>query len=84
MPNTKSAKKRMRQSEKRQEKNRQERSELRSAVKKVRKAETKDAAEAALKSAETLIDRAARKHLVHPNKAARTKSRLHKAAKAKS
>lgn len=84
MPNSRSAKKRMRQADKRREQNRQQRSTVRTAMKKVRAAETAEAASAALKDAEKLLDRAARKGLIHSNTAGRTKSRLHKAAKATS
>jgi small subunit ribosomal protein S20 len=73
----------MRQAEKNREHNRAQRSTMRTAVKKVRAAESEEAAEAALKDAEKLLDRAARKRLIHPNAAGRAKSRLHKAAKAK-
>lgn len=83
MPRIRSAKKRMRQNAKTRERNRQQRATLRTAVKKVRTAESKDIAMTATRSAESLLDRAARKRLIHPNAAARLKSRLAKAAKAK-
>ena len=83
MPNTKSAKKRMRQAEKAREKNRAQRTRVRRAIKNVRTAETADAAAAALREAEILLDRAARTNLVHRNAAARQKSRLAKVVKAK-
>ncbi|MDH5803807.1 MAG: 30S ribosomal protein S20 [Gemmatimonadota bacterium] len=79
MPHSRSAKKRMRQSEKRRTRNRTQRSEMRSLVKQVQIAATKEDGETAFRKAEQLIDRAARKRLVHPNTAARTKSRLKKA-----
>ena len=79
MPNTSSSKKRNRQAVARNERNRTQRSALRTAIKKVRTASTREDAETALRSAESLIDRAARKHLLHANTAARTKARLHKA-----
>lgn len=81
MPRIRSAKKRMRQSIAARERNRQQRATLRTAVRKVRAAETKDAALEARRTAEALLDRAARKRLIHPNAAARLKSRLAKAAK---
>jgi small subunit ribosomal protein S20 len=56
---------------------------LRTVVKKVRAATTATDAQAALKQAESALDRAGRKHLVHRNTAARTKSRLAKLASAK-
>ena len=83
MPNTKSAKKRMRQAEKAREKNRAQRTSMRRAIKNVRTAETADAAATALREAEILLDRAARTNLVHRNAAARQKSRLAKVVKAK-
>lgn len=83
MPKIKSAKKRMRQSVKAREQNRQQRATLRTAVKKVRAATSQPDAAAALRQAESLLDRAARKRLVHPRAAARQKQRLAKAAKSK-
>lgn len=66
----------MRTSRVRAERNRQARSRLRTAVKKVRQADSPEAGTAALHDAIRLLDRAAAKHLIHPNKAARAKSRL--------
>lgn len=83
MPRIKSAKKRMRQSEKRNEQNRAQRSKLRSAVRRVRAAGSADEAATAYTDAAKLLDRAGRKNLIHPNVAARTKSRLTKAVAAK-
>ncbi len=57
---------------------------MRSAVKKVRTASTKEEAEAALKEAERLLDRAGTKRLVHPRTARRAKSRLAKVVASKS
>jgi small subunit ribosomal protein S20 len=76
LPNVKSAEKRMRTSRVRAERNKQNRSRLRTALKKVRQAETPEAANEALRAATALIDRAAARRLIHPNRAARTKSRL--------
>ena len=75
MPRTKSAKKQMRQAKGRTARNRSQRSTLRSALKKVRAATGAERA-AAFQAAERLLDRSARKLLVHPNTAARIKSRL--------
>jgi small subunit ribosomal protein S20 len=74
----------MRQSAKSRERNRQQRATLRTAVKKVRAATTADEAAKALRAAESALDRAARKRLIHPNAAARQKTRLTKAAQGKS
>lgn len=79
MPNTKSAKKAMKQTEKRRLRNRAQRSALRTIVKKARAAaEGTDpqAADAAFRLAVKRLDQAAAKHLIHRNAAARTKSRL--------
>ena len=76
MPNVKSAEKRMRTNEIRAARNRAFRSRLRTALKRVRSAESADAGRDALREASSLLDRAARKRIIHPNKAARAKSRL--------
>ena len=81
MPNVKSAEKRMRTNKIREQRNKAARSRLRTAIKKARQAES-DAAEGAFLDAKSLLDRAARKRLIHPNKAARLKSKLAKAANA--
>jgi len=83
VPNIRSAKKRMRQNAKERGLNRQQRATLRTAVKRVRSAQSAAEAAAALHEAEALLDRAARKRLIHPNAAARQKHRLAKATKAK-
>ena len=79
MPRTKSAKKAQRQTKARAERNKAQRSQLKSAIKKVRGAQTPDEAAKAFAQASTLLDRAGRKNLVHRNTAARQKSRLSKA-----
>lgn len=76
MPNVKSAEKRMRTNEIRAARNRQNRSRLRNALKRVRLANSADAGTDALKEAVSLLDKMARKRIIHPNKAARAKSRL--------
>ena len=76
MPNIKSAKKRMRLSEKANERNRAERSRLRTAVKRVRQSEDSTSAQAAYLRAQVLLDRAATSRLLHPNTVARMKSNL--------
>jgi small subunit ribosomal protein S20 len=82
LPNVKSAIKRMRTAAKRAERNKAQRSKLRTAVKKARQAESAEEVNASLLQATSLLDRAARTRLVHPNKAARLKSRLAKRANA--
>jgi small subunit ribosomal protein S20 len=78
MPNIASAKKNMRKSRAAQVRNRAQRSTLRTAIKKAR---AENASPEAMAVAVTLLDRAARKGLVHKNAAARRKSRMAKAAK---
>ena len=68
----------MRQNARARARNRTQRAALRTAVRKVRTAGTADEAVRALATAEVLLDRAARKQLIHPNAAARLKSRLSK------
>ncbi len=89
MPNISSAKKRLRQSVKRNTRNRAAKSELRTEIRKVREAIVAgDVAkgEAEFRVAVKKLDRAAAKRIIHPNRAARVKSRLSmklKAAKQK-
>lgn len=76
MPNIKSAKKRVRLSEKWAAENRSARSRIRTAMKKVLKSTEAEAAEKEFRGAVSLLDRAARTRLYHPKRAARYKSRL--------
>jgi small subunit ribosomal protein S20 len=76
VPRIKSAKKAMRQTRAHTQHNRAQRSALRTALKRVRSATSADQAAQAYRSAVTLLDRAARKGLIHANNAARHKSRL--------
>lgn len=77
MPNIASAKKNMRKSRAATVRNRAQRSALRTALKKARTAgATADVKLQAVK----LLDRAARKGLIHKNAAGRHKSRLAKAS----
>ncbi len=77
MPRIKSAKKRMRQAKTHTALNRTQRSALRTAIKKVRTAAANEVA-GAFAEAVKILDRAGRKRLIHPNAAARQKSRLAK------
>ena len=79
MPNIASAKKNMRKSRAATVRNRAQRSALRTALK---KAQASDATSATRLSAVRLLDRAARKGLIHRNTAARHKSRLDSAPSA--
>ena len=81
MPRTKAAKKHQRQTKTRTATNRQQRSKLRTVVKHARAAGPEQLP-AAIKLAEQSLDRAGRKGLIHPNAAARLKSRLAKRTKA--
>jgi small subunit ribosomal protein S20 len=79
VPQIKSAKKAMRQARSRGARNKEQRSALRTAVKRVRAAASAASAAAATQAfalAAKLLDRAARKGLIHKNNAARHKSRL--------
>jgi small subunit ribosomal protein S20 len=73
----------MRQGSVRRQRNRAQRSVLRSAVKQVRAAGSGKDAQAAYHEAERMLDRAAQRRLIHPNKAARDKSRLRKLVQSK-
>jgi small subunit ribosomal protein S20 len=79
MPNTLSAKKRLRQTEVRAARNKVLRSSMRTWEKKILQAVEagdKATAEAELPMAYRYIDKAARKRILHPNTAANHKSRL--------
>jgi small subunit ribosomal protein S20 len=80
VPNIASAKKNMRKSRAAMARNRAQRSALRTALKKAHTSATSaDEVTAAVK----LLDRAARKGLIHKNTAARHKSRMAKKSAAK-
>ncbi len=79
VPRIKSSKKRMRQNRAARARNRAQRSQVRSAVREARAA---GADEGSQKAASQLLDRAGRKRLIHPNTAARQKSRIAKARNA--
>ena len=76
MPNIASAKKNMRKSRAATVRNRAQRSALRTALK---KAKAPDASADVKLAASRLLDRAARKGLIHKNNAARHKSQLSRA-----
>lgn len=84
MANSAQARKRARQASAQRDRNMAQRSELRTAIKKVRKAiEAGDQAAAAtvFQASMSVIDCIADKGIVHKNKAARHKSRLARAIK---
>jgi small subunit ribosomal protein S20 len=76
VPSIRSAKKNLRKSRAAAIRNRAQRSALRTALKKAAAAGAPDAIR---RQAISLLDRASRKGLIHPNAAARRKSRLAKA-----
>ena len=79
MPHNKSAKKRLRQNLERRAKNRSVKSSVKTQVRKVREAIAAGdvaKAETELRLAAKKLDRAGAKRVIHPNAAARTKSRL--------
>ncbi|MCX7015600.1 MAG: 30S ribosomal protein S20 [Candidatus Sumerlaeota bacterium] len=81
MPNIKSAVKRMRTNRKRQARNRAAKSAMKTAVKKVvtsTEAGELEAAKSALPAAVSLIDKTAKKKIIHKRAAARKVSRLMK------
>jgi small subunit ribosomal protein S20 len=84
MPNTKSAKKRLRQDAVRRTRNRAVKSAVKTQVRKVREAITAGdvaTAETELRLAAKRVDKAAAAGVVHANTAARVKSRLSAAVK---
>lgn len=85
MANHVSALKRARQDQKKRLQNRAQKSTMRTAVKQVMvavEAGDKQAASVALKHAISLLDRAGRKHQLHPRQASRSVSRLNAHVKA--
>lgn len=76
MPNSKQAKKRMRQDEDRRQDGRTKSTAMKSAIKRVLRAETAEEAKTLLPGAMSRIDKAAKANLIHDNTASRYKSRL--------
>ncbi|MEW6048928.1 MAG: 30S ribosomal protein S20 [Bacillota bacterium] len=78
MPNTRSAAKRLRQSIKRHARNQAVKSAMRTAIRKCQRAAQQQPGEGwrLYPLAQAAIDKAARKGVIHPNQAARRKSRL--------
>ena len=84
MPNTASAKKRLRQNVKRRAHNRSIKSALRTQIRKVREAATAgdvEKAETEFRTVVKKLDQAGADRVIHPNKASRLKSRLSKRIK---
>lgn len=82
MANTKSAIKMVRQAEKRRAENRSVRTRVRSASKAASAAVGTPTSTEALRTAQSVIDRAAKRGVLHPRAAARRKSRLARLANA--
>ena len=78
MANHKSALKRIRRNEAARLRNRYQHRTTRNAIKKLRTEEDKTAAETLLPSVVSMIDRLAKRNIIHANKAANLKSKLAK------
>ena len=76
MAHHKQSAKRIRTNEKARQANKRDRSAMKSAVKKVLSAPSPEDARASLADAMKKVDKAAKKRVIHPNAAARMKSRL--------
>ncbi len=84
MPNTKSAKKRLKQSQERRIRNRAAKSVLRKRIRNVKDAigaTESEGVEREYRLTAKSLDRAAARGVIHPNKAARIKSRLQRLIK---
>ena len=82
MANHKSSIKRIRQTERRRLHNKFYAKVTRSAVRKLRATSEKDAAAAMLPKVASMLDKLAKRNIIHKNKAARNKSRLNQHIKA--
>lgn len=76
MANHKSALKRVRQTETRNERNRYQHKTTRNAVRELRTLTTKKEAEAKLPEVSSMLDKLAKRNVIHKNKAANLKSSL--------
>ncbi len=76
MPNIKSAKKRMRQNEKVRARNKAYKARYKKLLKTVKKSHDREASLKLYPRIVSLLDRMALRRIVHPNKAARLKSRI--------
>lgn len=82
MANHKSALKRIRTSEKKRVLNKYQHKTTRNAIKKLRETTDKDAAQALLVDVSSMVDKLAKKNIIHKNKASNLKSKLTKAVNA--
>ena len=78
MANHKSAEKRIRANEAKRLRNRYQHKSTRTAIKKLRAASTKEEASTLLKDVSSMIDKLAKKNVIHWKKAANQKSKLSK------
>ena len=76
MPTHKSAEKRVRQNLKRKLHNRYYAKSMRTAVKKLKNTTTKEEAQKQLPRVYAMVDKLAKKNIIHPNKAANIKSKV--------
>lgn len=81
MPQHKSCKKRVKTSLKANARNRAIRSQINTATKKLKAAKTSEEATAALTTVYSVLDKAAKRKVIHKNKAANQKSKLAALAK---
>lgn len=82
MPNIKSAKKRMALSRVERSRNRDTRSRIRTAIRRVHEATSPEQAEERRRLAVALVDRAATRRVLHPNKAGHLKAQLDRVVRA--
>ncbi len=78
MANHKSALKRVRSDEKKRDRNRYQHKTTRNAIREIRGEENKEEASKKLSSVFSMIDKLAKKNIIHKNKAANLKSSLAK------
>ncbi|MBN1159304.1 MAG: 30S ribosomal protein S20 [Bacteroidales bacterium] len=81
MANHKSSEKRIRQEQKRKVHNKYFSRTTRNAVKKLRDTTEKEAADELMPKVTSMLDKLAKKKIIHPNKAANIKSKLARQAK---
>lgn len=79
MAQHKSSEKRIRSTARRSARNAEQKSTMKTLIKKVRSEKDKTKAEVILKETVSVLDKLARKNVIHPNKAANQKSKLTKA-----
>ena len=83
MPNNKQQAKRHKTDEEKRQRNKAQKSAMRSSIRRVVDADTKEVALGGLTAAIKNVDKAAKKNIIHDNAAARIKSRMTRAANSK-